>query len=116
MAHVEAGVRSFNREMPEEHTRVLTDYCSAILFCPTQTAVDNLAHEGITRNVPLVGDTMYDVVLQFTEVLGRRSTILEDLGVKPREYLLTTVYRPYNTDDPESLRHLWLLCARSENL
>jgi UDP-GlcNAc3NAcA epimerase len=71
LAHVEAGLRSFNREMPEEHNRVLTDHCSDLLFCPTQTAVDDLAREGITGDkdhrigVHLVGDTMYDAVLQF---------------------------------------------------
>ena len=58
LAHVEAGLRSFNRVMPEEHNRVLTDHCSDLLFCPTQTAVDNLAREGITQGVHLVGDTM----------------------------------------------------------
>ena len=72
VAHVEAGLRSFNREMPEEHNRVLTDHCSDILFCPTQTAVDNLAHEGITGGVHLVGDTMYDAVLQFSEIAQER--------------------------------------------
>jgi UDP-N-acetylglucosamine 2-epimerase len=106
LAHVEAGLRSFNREMPEEHNRVLADHCSDLLFCPTKTAVDNLAQEGIRRNVKLVGDTMYDAVLQFTEIAAKRSTILEDLGLKPKEYLLATVHRPYNTDEPESLRRL----------
>jgi UDP-N-acetylglucosamine 2-epimerase len=106
LAHVEAGLRSFNREMPEEHNRVLTDHCADLLFCPTRTAVDNLAQEGIKRHVHLVGDTMYDAVLQFAEIAARRSTILEDLGVKPQEYLLATVHRPYNTDDPQSLRRL----------
>jgi len=68
LAHVEAGLRSFNRVMPEEHNRVLTDHCSDLLFCPTQTAVDNLAREGITQDMHLVGDTMYDAVLQFAEI------------------------------------------------
>jgi len=65
VAHVEAGLRSFNREMPEEHNRVVADHCSDLLFCPTQTAVDNLAREGVVNGVHLVGDTMYDAVLQF---------------------------------------------------
>ena len=106
LAHVEAGLRSFNREMPEEHNRVLTDHCSDLLFCPTQAAVDNLAREGITQGVHLVGDTMYDAVLQFAEIARQRSTILQDLGLKPKGYLLTTVHRPYNTDDPERLRDI----------
>jgi UDP-N-acetylglucosamine 2-epimerase len=78
LAHVEAGLRSFNREMPEEYNRVLTDHCSDLLFCPTQMAVDNLAREGITKGVHLVGDTMYDAVLQFAEIARQRSTILQD--------------------------------------
>ena len=92
LAHVEAGLRSFNREMPEEHNRVLTDHCSDLLFCPTQTAVNNLAKEGIAQGVHLVGDTMYDAVLQFAETARQRSTILQDLGLKPKGYLLATIH------------------------
>jgi len=122
IAHVEAGLRSFNREMPEEHNRVLTDHCADILFCPTETAVNNLRNEGFTNivtnsssltpnpySLPLVtnvGDTMYDAVLQFSEIAQRRSTILEDMGLKPKEYLLATVHRPYNTDIPENLQNI----------
>ena len=114
LAHVEAGLRSFNREMPEEHNRVLTDHCSDLLFCPTQTAVDNLAREGITQGVHLVGDTMYDAVLQFGEIARRRSTILQDLELKPKGYLLATVHRPYNTDNPENLRNILAAFAEIE--
>lgn len=103
LAHVEAGLRSFNREMPEEHNRVLTDHCSDLLFCPTQTAVDNLAKEGITQGVNLVGDTMYDAVLQFSELAKERSSILKDFGLKSKKYLLATLHRPYNVDLPENL-------------
>ena len=121
IAHVEAGLRSFNREMPEEHNRVLTDHCADILFCPTETAVNNLKTEGITssakeltslsphqrpRTVALVGDTMYDAVLQFSEIASQQSTILEKLGLKSKEYLLATVHRPYNTDIPENLQNI----------
>ena len=128
VAHVEAGLRSFNREMPEEHNRVLTDHCAYILFCPTETAVNNLRNEGFTNIVNdgklvesidpslfaphaspqalNVGDTMYDAVLQFSEIAQRRSTILEDLGIKPKEYLLATIHRPYNTDIPENLQNI----------
>jgi UDP-GlcNAc3NAcA epimerase len=106
LAHVEAGLRSFNREMPEEHNRVLTDHCADLLFCPTQTAVDNLVREGITYQAHLVGDTMYDAVLQFAESACQRSTILQTLGLEPKKYLLVTVHRPYNTDNPENLRSI----------
>lgn len=115
VAHVEADLRSFNREMPEEHNRVLTDHCVDILFCPTETAVNNLRNEGFTNivtnpySLPLVtnvGDTMYDAVLQFSEIVQRQSTILEDLGIKSKEYLLATVHRPYNTDIPENLQNI----------
>ncbi|HEX8491219.1 MAG TPA: UDP-N-acetylglucosamine 2-epimerase (non-hydrolyzing) [Pyrinomonadaceae bacterium] len=106
VAHVEAGLRSFNRTMPEEHNRVLTDHCSDQLFCPTRTAVENLAREGITDGVHLVGDTMFDAVLQFGELARQRSAVLEELGVKPKEYLLATLHRPYNTDVPETLREI----------
>src|SRR5947207_4623805 len=98
LAHVEAGLRSFNREMPEEHNRVLADHCSDFLFCPTQTAVDNLAREGIRSGVSLVGDTMFDAVLQFAKIAGERSTILEQLNLRPKRFLLATVHRAYNTD------------------
>lgn len=103
VAHVEAGLRSFNRRMPEEHNRVLADHCSDLLFCPTQTAVTNLAREGITRGVHLVGDVMYDAALQHGALARQRSTILQRLGLKPGEYALATIHRPYNTDDPVRL-------------
>jgi UDP-N-acetylglucosamine 2-epimerase len=104
LAHVEAGLRSFNRAMPEEHNRVLTDHCADLLFCPTQTAVNLLAREGITQGVHLVGDTMYDAVLQFADLARQKSTILQDLQLQPKKFLLATVHRPYNTDTPENLR------------
>jgi UDP-N-acetylglucosamine 2-epimerase len=103
LAHVEAGLRSFNRAMPEETNRVLADHVSDYLFCPTQTAVDNLAREGITQGVSLVGDTMFDAVLQFGKIADR-STILDQLNLTPKEFLLATVHRAYNTDNPETLR------------
>lgn len=104
LAHVEAGLRSFNREMPEEINRILADRVADLLLCPTQTAVDNLAREGITGSVHLVGDTMYDAVLQFAAVARERSTILRELDLQPKNYLLATVHRAYNTDAPENLR------------
>ena len=103
VVHVEAGLRSFNRVMPEEYNRVLVDHCSRLLFCPTQTAVENLAVEGIIQGVYLVGDVMYDAILQFAEVARQNSTILQELGLKAKEYLLATVHRPANTDVVENL-------------
>ncbi len=106
VAHVEAGLRSYNRSMPEEHNRVLTDHCSDLLLCPTQTAVDNLGREGIARGVHLVGDVMYDAVLAFGARARERSQALTSLGVAPGAYALATIHRAYNTDDPDVLRRL----------
>jgi len=103
LAHIEAGLRSYNRQMPEELNRVLTDHCSNLLFCPTQTAVNNLAREGILKSVHLVGDTMYDAVLQFGKIAEQSSKILQTLKLNPKSYLLTTIHRAYNTDNPEVL-------------
>jgi UDP-GlcNAc3NAcA epimerase len=106
VAHVEAGLRSFNRAMPEEHNRVLTDHIADLLFCPTQTAIDLLRGEGLTQGVHLVGDVMYDAALQFATIARQRSTILADLGVTPKAYALATLHRPYNTDDRERLKEV----------
>lgn len=106
VAHVEAGLRSYNREMPEEHNRVLTDHCADLLLCPSQTAVDNLRREGAELGVYLVGDTMYDAVLQFLKIAKSRSSILKKLDLNPDEYYLATMHRPYNTDDPSALKEI----------
>jgi UDP-GlcNAc3NAcA epimerase len=103
VAHIEAGLRSFNRQMPEEHNRVLTDHCADLLLCPTKTAVENLRREGLTDSVHLVGDPMYDAVLMFNQVAAEKSTILETLGLEKDGYLLATIHRAYNTDDPQAL-------------
>ncbi|MCS6834427.1 MAG: UDP-N-acetylglucosamine 2-epimerase (non-hydrolyzing) [Anaerolineae bacterium] len=113
LAHVEAGLRSFNRTMPEEHNRVLTDHSADLLFCPTQNAVNLLAREGITRGVYMVGDTMFDAVLQFGDLARQRSTILQDLGLEAKNYLLATVHRPYNTDVPDNLSAI--VCALADS-
>jgi UDP-N-acetylglucosamine 2-epimerase len=99
LAHVEAGLRSFNRRMPEEHNRVLTDHCADLLFCPTQTAVENLASEGITRGVHHVGDVMYDAALYNLRIAEKQSTILRHLSLDPKSYLLATIHRAENTDN-----------------
>jgi UDP-GlcNAc3NAcA epimerase len=106
LAHVEAGLRSFNRAMPEEHNRVLTDHCADLLFCPTQTAVDLLRGEGITTGVHLVGDVMFDAAQQQGAAAAQRSTLRRDLGLDGRPYALATLHRPYNTDDPARLREV----------
>lgn len=104
VAHVEAGLRSFNRRMPEEINRVLTDHVSDLLFCPTGTAVDNLAAEGITEGVHHTGDVMYDAVLYYADLAEERSAVLDALELDPSSYLLVTIHRPRNTDKSESLR------------
>jgi UDP-GlcNAc3NAcA epimerase len=114
VAHVEAGLRSYNRTMPEEHNRVLTDHCADLLFCPTATAVANLAQEGITDGVHQVGDVMYDAVRQFSAAAEEQSRILEELSLVPHQYLLATIHRPYNTDDPERLQAIFAALARLE--
>jgi len=106
LAHVEAGLRSFNRSMPEEHNRVLTDHCADILFCPTDTAVQNLAREGITEQVFRVGDTMYESMQRFDAAAAARVQLLDALGVAPGRYLLATIHRASNTDDDAVLRTL----------
>jgi UDP-GlcNAc3NAcA epimerase len=103
IAHVEAGLRSGNRDMPEEHNRVVADHVADLLLCPTQGAVDHLLREGITDGVHLVGDTMFEAVQAFRKIASQRSTMLDDLGLAPGDFYLATVHRPYNTDVPENL-------------
>lgn len=102
VAHVEAGLRSFNRKMPEEVNRVLVDRVSHLLFCPTKTAVKNLENEGLTKGVHLVGDVMYDAALH-NKTLAEERDILQKLGVERGNYLLATVHRPSNTDIKDNL-------------
>lgn len=99
--HIEAGLRSFNKLMPEEVNRILTDHISEYLFCPTDTAVENLKNENITKNVINIGDVMYDAVLYNRELAKEKSRILEDAQLSKGEYLLITIHRAENTDDPE---------------
>ncbi|HEU0294622.1 MAG TPA: UDP-N-acetylglucosamine 2-epimerase (non-hydrolyzing) [Anaerolineales bacterium] len=104
LAHVEAGLRSYNRAMPEEVNRVLTDHVSDFLFCPTVAAVENLAKEGIVRGVHQVGDVMYDALLHNLAIARRRSQILSRLDMKKGSYGLATIHRAANTDDPQRMR------------
>lgn len=98
VAHVEAGLRSFDRTMPEEINRTLTDHLSDLLFCPTKTAVNNLRNEGIIKGVHLVGDVMSDALEFNRKIAEERSLVLNRLGVSPKQYLVLTVHRPSNTD------------------
>ncbi|QYU67073.1 UDP-N-acetylglucosamine 2-epimerase (non-hydrolyzing) [Leptolyngbya sp. 15MV] len=114
VAHVEAGIRSFNRRMPEELNRVMTDHLSALLFAPTHTAVRQLAAEGIARGVHMVGDITYDATLMVAEKARARAGILAEHGLASRGFSLVTVHRAENTDDsPRFARILGWLEARA---
>lgn len=103
VAHVEAGLRSFNRCMPEEINRVVTDHLSNLCFCPTPTAVENLRNEGMTRGVHLTGDVMYDATLQYASEAAVRRPLSDLTAFGEKGYYLATVHRAENTDDPERL-------------
>jgi UDP-N-acetylglucosamine 2-epimerase len=106
VGHVEAGMRSFDRSMPEELNRIVTDHASDLLLCSTETAVRNLEREGAGRDAHLVGDVMADVLLAFRDIAERDSPILEIRGLEPGEYFLVTAHRPGNVDFPERLERL----------
>jgi UDP-N-acetylglucosamine 2-epimerase (non-hydrolysing)/UDP-GlcNAc3NAcA epimerase len=106
VAHVEAGMRSFDRSMPEELNRVLTDHLGALLLCASEIAVENLQREHVSGAIELVGDVMVDVALRFQPQVRMRLDLVRDHGVQPREYVLTTAHRPGNVDDPARLRAL----------
>lgn len=99
VAHVEAGLRSFNMRMPEEINRIVADRVSKLLFCPTDAAVQNLAREGITAGVHNVGDVMYDAVLHYGKKAGNSSLILNDFELNRHNFVLATCHRQENTDD-----------------
>lgn len=103
VAHVEAGLRSYNRRMPEEINRLLTDHISDLLFCPSPRAVENLQREGIKDGVYLVGDVMFDALLKNMEVARRESQVMEKLGISGGGFLLLTIHRQENTDQYENL-------------
>ncbi len=108
LAHVEAGLRSFNRRMPEEVNRVLTDHVSDLLFAPTEAAVENLHREGIpSARIHLVGDVMFDAARLFAKVAEQRSTAVPRLGLSRKRYILATVHRAENTDDLGRLRTIF---------
>lgn len=119
LAHVEAGLRSRNMNMPEEQNRILTDHLSNVLFCPTRTAVRNLRAEGITDGkrlkttdgrpvrVKQVGDIMYDAILFSAAQADREPGALAGLGLKPCSFALSTIHRAENTDDPARLASIF---------
>ncbi|NLT05399.1 MAG: UDP-N-acetylglucosamine 2-epimerase (non-hydrolyzing) [Solirubrobacterales bacterium] len=106
VGHVEAGMRSFDRAMPEELNRVLTDHASDVLLCSTEAAVANLAAERVAGEVHRVGDVMADVSLAFAPIAERRSDVLERIGLEPGGYVAATAHRAGNVDDPERLERL----------
>jgi UDP-GlcNAc3NAcA epimerase len=107
VVHIESGLRSFNRRMPEEINRVLTDHVSSLLFCPTEGAVHNLRNEGIEKGVFQVGDVMYDSFLFCRGLALKESTILSTLGLQPKSYCLATVHRQENADNIQSLENIF---------
>jgi len=129
VAHIEAGMRSFNKDMPEEINRILTNHIADYLFCSTETAVNNLKNEGfkniinngklikasfhqspiITHQLPIVvnvGDVMYDIWLSSIKIAKEESRILQTLGLKPKSYYLVTIHRPRNTDNYNTLKDI----------
>ena len=108
VVHVEAGLRSFDRKMPEEVNRIASDSISSLLFCPTQTAVKNLETEGITKGVYNVGDIMLETYLYYKNQAQKNSKILNKLNLKSKEFILCTVHRASNTDNIENLRNIFI--------
>ena len=104
--HIEAGLRSFNKAMPEEQNRILTDHISDLLLVPTEDAIKNLTNEGIKKGIHNVGDVMYDAVLMFKEIAKSKSGLLKELDVNSGEYILTTIHRAENTNDINRLRNM----------
>ena len=106
VAHVEAGLRSFDRTIPEEFNRKLTDHISDLNFCPTQTAVNNLVREGVTTGVHMVGDVMVDALEYNKKIAEEKSGIIEQLVLESEKYLVVTVHRPSNTESKENLSNI----------
>ena len=107
VAHVEAGLRSHNREMPEEINRILTDHISDYLFAPTLTAMENIKSENLYGKPFLVGDVMYDSLLYYGKIAEQKSRILKNLKLKQKEYILLTLHRPYNVDNIQKLQNIF---------
>lgn len=106
VCHVEAGLRSYDKSMPEEINRVLTDHLSSILFCPTKGAVNNLHKENIKKGIYFVGDIMYELAVKAIKVAQKKSRILKGLKLEPKKYILATVHRQANTDIKANLQSI----------
>ena len=107
VAHVEAGLRSHNRQMPEEINRILTDHISDFLFAPTSNALKNLKLENLHRQSFMTGDIMYDSLLYYSKIAKQKSTVLNDLSLKQKDYILLTLHRPYNVDNIHKLQNIF---------
>lgn len=116
--HIEAGLRSFNKRMPEEVNRILTDHVSDLLFCPTETSVENLRKENITQGVHLVGDVMYESCLKARDVAENKSDIISRLRLTDQYFSVVTLHRAENTNDPIKLKEIlhYLKEKSEENL
>jgi len=114
VAHVEAGLRSFDRTMPEELNRILTDHLSDFLFCPTETAINNLRNEGLIRGIYCVGDVMADALEFNKDLAEKNSRIIEILRLEPRNYFIATVHRPSNTDNCDAMTTLIQVFGRAD--
>ena len=108
IAHVEAGLRSFNRKMPEEINRILTDHASDILFTPSVAAINNLQNEGISKEKIInVGDVMYDAAIYFSKKAEKESSILSELQLQKKGFILTTIHRAENVDNLDTLKNIF---------
>ena len=106
VAHVEAGLRSYNKKMPEEINRIMTDHVSTLLFAPTNTAVINLKNESLIKNVHVVGDVMFDVAMQ-TKKIVKQKEVLDKYGLEKKNFVLATIHRAENTDNRENLDNIY---------
>ncbi len=104
--HVEAGLRSFNKAMPEEINRIMTDHISDILFCSSDQGVKQLKREGISKGVFNVGDVMYDALLTFSEIAKQKVSLSDITSLKKDQFILTTIHRPSNTDNEDHLKNI----------
>ena len=128
VVHIEAGLRSFNKSMPEEINRIMSDHASTLLFVPTKTGIKNLEHEGISSGIqgpysadhPGVfhcGDIMFDNLVYFSEIAGQKTNIMQTLNLEENKFVLCTIHRDNNTDSPERLQQIIsAMCFIAENL